>query len=1001
MSLSLREPTLSARDVAAEQSSALVACAVAVRPPVGHLRVVDAVGGGRAACPYLEARCKVVRIDGGGLPLGSYHAILGDTATLRPDDTDVLLWDGAGTPTPRWLASRLAPGGILVVPASLASRLKGLGLQLEPGEEPGVTIAFDPRPRPHLPAALSELDRTMCVDRSRVLSALREPSWRGPIEYEEGASDAHAHGARLLGALRQQLAAGEPDVRTLPWPTAVVDMHDAPGCDVLAIMPHPDDETIYSGGTLCGLARAGQRVHLVVATDGAGGRGGPGLGSRRAAELIAACEVLGVRSVRCLAWADTGKYRDVERSMAATAGDALHAWTLDRSLGDIVASIRQHRPRTLLSLGPEVDPNLSLHGHHLAVGLLVAIAFHLAALPEFRAELGPAWAVGEHRVMESPWVATGAGTTAVPIDPRAKLRALRCHRSQEYSTRRLVGRLEGGVEAETTERTRRVQARRRERWDVAAPVAAMPPFASAPPEGWAARAMVVSDQMRHRSAMLEVLHRQSSKLPPDAARAQSLVTLQRSDAVVVVTGQQVGWLGGPAYTLVKALAAVELARRISAEGAPTIPVFWMATSDHDSDEIATAPTLDGPAVRLTLEDTGGPVGDLELPADVEDARERWIAQLPKAARAAGRRLSASYRAGQTLATAFAETLAELTAGTGLLILDPAEPSLARLARPVFERELLGDEPARATLLQSPQPQVVPVDRDVTQLFYVDDEGRRQRLTRSDVGASWGGGSLDRSALAAALAETPERFSPAALLRPIVQDHLLPVVATVAGPTECRYLAQMQGLYEWAELVPSHVVQRRALHPISATDVRTLEACGGLDTLRVHPQPATSIGVAGLPSQTRAWLARCDALSSRMFAGRARLRAGLAVDIDGLRETCSELSRDGDAALMGLRSAHAWPAHAAALAEVFAGPVSARALTRGTRRLFQVRRSLLRDGRRLHPDRMNAWRRVQRDAERRMSTLELCARWGPHTVRILSAAFASLDTRAVELFGGEC
>lgn len=999
---SVSPPSATCRhDVVADPRTGLTAAAVAFRSPLGHLRVVDAVSAGPAAQPYLDARAKVIRVDRKGGVLGSYHAVLEDADSLAPDDVDVMLWDGGDDCDPGWLVSRLAAGGIFVVPRGVVPRLVGLGLRLESGGSSDVAVGFDPRSATDLPEALMQLDRTMCVDRTRVLEALRNPSWQGRTVFEAGGTDSvHAHGLGFLDALGRQLAAGEPDIRGLPWPSVTASPGERPGCDVLAIMPHPDDETIYSGGTLCGLSRAGERVHLVVATDGAGGRGGPGLGSRRAAELIAACEVLGIASVRCLAWADTGKYRDARRSAPATARDALAAWTLERALGDVVASIREHRPRTLLSLGPEVDPNLSLHGHHLAVGLLVAVAFHLAALPGFRPELGLAWAVGEHRVIESPWVTAGPETSIAPIDAQAKLRALRCHQTQEYSTRRLLGRLAAGAQGETTERTRRVQARRRERWNLVAPVPGMPSFATSPDEGWAARAQSVTARHRDRTALVDMLQRQSARLPSDAARTQSLQTLRGSDAVVVVTGQQVGWLGGPAYTLVKALAAVELAQRITSQGVPTIPVFWMASGDHDLDEVATAPTLDGPAVRLNLEDRGGPVGGIELPVDVDEAREQWLSLLPTSVRESARTLSQSYRAGQTLADAFAQTLAELTAGTGLLLFDSRDPSLARWARPIFERELLGDQPARDLLLASPEPHVVPVDRDVTQVFYVDDAGRRQRLVRTDAGVSWADGALDREALAAALADSPERFSPAALLRPIVQDHVLPTLATLAGPTERRYLAQMQELYGWADVVPSHVVQRPALFPVAAADARMLEPCGGVDALRLHPHPMAEIGIAGLGSQTRDWLARCQALSVQVFAERECLRAGLSADVVALREVWRELEAGAGVAMGGLRSAGSWPLHAASLDELFSVPVSGRCLTRAARRLFQVRRSLLRDGRRSHPERLAAWKRVQRDAERRMSSLELCARWGPGTVRMISAAFGALDARGVDLFGGE-
>src|SRR5690606_21156929 len=95
---------------------------------------------------------------------------------------------------------------------------------------------------------------------------------------------------------------GEPELRALPWSERLGAASDGAAVDVLVVMPHPDDESVYAGGILGGLTTAGQRVRLVVATAGAGGRGGADLGRRRARELLAAARELGIEGARCLGW---------------------------------------------------------------------------------------------------------------------------------------------------------------------------------------------------------------------------------------------------------------------------------------------------------------------------------------------------------------------------------------------------------------------------------------------------------------------------------------------------------------------------------------------------------------------------------------------------------------------------------------------------------------------------------------------------------------------------
>lgn len=1017
------------RDTEVPSNATLAAVAVAAVGPASHLRVVEAVDSAGPCCDrYLDAGARVVRLSTAGAAAATgttrYHAIVTVAPGqphrgLRPDDADLVVWDGTETTALSWLATRLAAGGAIVMPANAAPHATACGLLVSTTEAPGVVIARDARLACPVHPALLALDRTMSVDRGAVLGALAAPPFVVPPSIAtESAAQVAAQSLGLRNALRAQLDTGAVDANALPWPTHSAPSEGEPQCDVLAILPHPDDETIYLGGTLAALALAGQSVDLVVATDGGAGRGGGNdLARVRAIELLQACDRLAIDSVRTLGWADTGKYRDADRCVPLSAADAIAAWGLHDALAQLVAVIRQHRPRVLLGLDPNADPNLSLHGHHLGLGTLLAVAFHLAADPGYDDAGGPAWACHEHRVVTASLLPAPehAPIDELTIDRVAKRHAVAAYASQAYSTRCITAAL-ADAEVPCREATRRAQSRQATPWLLAVPDGQTPQarMSRSPTPDWNARAAAIVGTPRDRDALVALLSR---PLTPqvqstDPSVHASLETLRRPDAVVVVAGQQVGWLGGPAYTLTKALAAVALARRITQRGVPAVPVFWMATHDHDAVEAATAPRLDHGAVRLPLHAVGGPVGSVPLPAEVTMAIETWADGLPLASADAARSLARRhYTPSRTYADAFASLLAELTRGTGLLVLDPDNPAFATLARPVYERELLGPVPAAdvLTAAAATTPPVVPVDRDVSQVFFVDDREVRQRLRRVSDGVVWPGGAMNRAQVLRHLRDAPERFSPAALLRPVVQDLVLPAIATIAGPTECRYLQQMQGLYAWAQVEPSRVVQRPSLRPIALGDVSALAPAGGIDQLRHASAPFTRLGIAGLPDDARAWLHTLQQVMQTAWHQRTAIRRPKALrppDLATLINAVDKLHRQAPQALAGLRTAGSWPTHHRALQrllQTLATPsadettrgASSRALTRLARRLNQVRRSLLRDGRRRTPAAVQAWTRCQGAPERRQTCVELIARYGDQATPAILAALQ----RAPELTGG--
>ncbi len=988
----------------------LAEAAAAHVAPASWLSVVDlGVGTGQASAAWRDAGARVVGVDisramleQAGLADARFHALLEHDldaglpeTLLRRADADLILSCGAlhfvaDLPALfRAAQAVLVPGGVLAftyipeqarrfgphtrVHAStdVRSWLEHAGLPVVEQREfvayhgddgpvrYGLVIARDGRTPMPWPKSLQWIDRTACVDRARLRALLEREPW-------------FAERARRGGpALRERVARGICDPRALPWPTlGPASAAKAAGCTVLALLPHPDDESIYAGGTLAAWSRAGARIELVVATAGAGGRGGPGLAPRRAAELIAAAEILGVDALACLGWVDGGKYHDAARTRPLEADDAIAAWDLTRAIEDLVREIRSRRPLVVLSLDPEVDPNLSLHAHHLALGRLVAIAFELAADIEFAPSLGAPWASHEHRVIAPRIDAAVACRHA--IDPAIKRAAVAAHASQSYSTARLLAD-DHDVHQEWCRTVQR-------RAPVELPLVRVRSRAALVSAGeWSEARDRILGFARPRAALVEILRRQAHARAPDAAALAAIDRLARTDAVAVVTGQQVGLLGGPALTLSKALSAVAWAQRLAAQGIDAVPVFWMATHDHDLDEVRTVVRLDADPLVLDLAADGGSVGRRPLGPGIDALLRAWFDAMPHAASAAlHRAIVQSHTEDASFAQAFARLLAHATRGLGLVILDPDDRAFAALAREVIGRELFGPERAnaalahaRARLAAQGQAEIVPTDRALLQVFWSDEHRVRRRLRPETDGVSAGDRRLTVAELNACLELTPERFTPAALLRPVVQDAILPSIAYVAGPTEAKYLAQTAELYAWAGVPRSRVVPRGSLRWIDGADLERLAPAGGLAALDDSTAPESALGLGALPSAMRSLHDALAVLDVQLSGRRDGLDTPAEQTWHALAEHTTAVSGSGAAGPW----AHACERIDAALAH--RGPGS-RVYTQAHHAIGKLRQALLREGRRRDPEALAAWRRVAMvpsPAERRMSTAEVLLRGG--------------------------
>lgn len=315
-----------------------------------------------------------------------------------------------------------------------------------------------------------------------------------------------------------------------------------------------------------------------------------------------------------------------------------------------------------------------------------------------------------------------------------------------------------------------------------------------------------------RDTLADVLQEQNAAWGGGDASRQNIDALRDPESVAIVTGQQVGLFTGPLYTIYKTITALQLADEWADEtGRPVVPVFWVEGEDHDFEEIATTHVFSRNEVASLsydpdVSDNPGAVGRLPLTESVETVIDSLDDVLPASDFKPDvmARVRAAYQPGTRLEDAFAHLLRSLFEDDGLVFMNPDDERLKELTRPLFRQELEDPETPAARVNATSQAlrdqgYHAQVHARPTNLFWLGDDGRhaidhegdgRFVLRNTDR-------SVSRKDLLQRLEEEPERFSPNVVLRPLMQDHLLPTAAYVAGPGEVSYFAQYGDVYDWA------------------------------------------------------------------------------------------------------------------------------------------------------------------------------------------------------------
>lgn len=377
----------------------------------------------------------------------------------------------------------------------------------------------------------------------------------------------------------------------------------------------------------------------------------------------------------------------------------------------------------------------------------------------------------------------------------------------------------------------------------------------------AARARDYPEARRAKTA--SILARQAESWGVLDASREALARFARADSVAVVSGQQPGLFGGPLYTLYKLLTAANLARSIeAATGSPVVPVFWIASDDHDFEEVRATFVSDGAADPTPLAYPAE-----AAPRGVSIARIRFGPAVEALVRSAESvappspfrdavlaRLRAAYAPGRGFSEAFARFLAPLAAEQGVLLFEAADEEAKAAALPVFEREVaLGGgssaaarERGEALARAGYHAQIGRAGNELN-LFWHGREREAVRVTDSGALRLAGSGQeMTASKLLALIRNRPADVSPGVLLRPLMQDHLFPTAAYVGGPSEVAYWAQVYALYPLFDVEPPAVAPRAGATLLEARVARVLERYH-LDwaSLAGDPEAAVQAGLRSL------------------------------------------------------------------------------------------------------------------------------------------------------------
>lgn len=367
---------------------------------------------------------------------------------------------------------------------------------------------------------------------------------------------------------------------------------------------------------------------------------------------------------------------------------------------------------------------------------------------------------------------------------------------------------------------------------------------------------VLSAHQTDRTALCDALADMNTAWGAGEATLKNIELLRQADCLAVMSGQQAGLFTGPLYTIYKALSAVKLAGCLTQRNTKAVPVFWIASEDHDFPEVAKAELIARDCrlahveVPSNIHRDGQPVGSVVIDDSIEPVLSQLLELLPASEFTPDLEtlVRDNYRPGRAYSEAFARMMTALLGKYGLVLLDPLDKRLKALAAPLYSKAALGAheigialEARSKRLVEAGYHAQVTASESSFPLFMHDTTGARHAMVRTESGkytTKQGDESYTAEELSQLALAQPERFSPNVTLRAVVQDYLLPTIAYYGGAAEIAYFAQTAEVYRLLERPITPILPRASLTMIESHTGRLLEKYGlhlpdlfeGLDSL---------------------------------------------------------------------------------------------------------------------------------------------------------------------------
>jgi bacillithiol biosynthesis cysteine-adding enzyme BshC len=351
---------------------------------------------------------------------------------------------------------------------------------------------------------------------------------------------------------------------------------------------------------------------------------------------------------------------------------------------------------------------------------------------------------------------------------------------------------------------------------------------------------ILANYKADRQMLCDVLEEANINNGAGEKTFENIKLLRDEDCVAVVSGQQAGLLTGPLYTIYKALSAVKMTECLRGRGFKAVPVFWIATEDHDFEEVSKVEVVNSKGNLTEIKNEPKrcyenlPVGYVKLDESIKSTIDELFNEFPHTEFTDELRniIENTWVSGIDYGDAFARLLTKFLGKFGLIVLCPLDVRLKKLATPIYVNAIKkSDEIVSALRERSEELESegyhaqVLVTEDYFPLFWQAKDKTRHALKKSASG-TFKTKDIEREfsleELAEIAAEEPEKFSPSVVLRSVVQDYLLPTICYFGGAAEIAYFAQSAEVYRILERPVTPIFHRQSFTIIESKHKKTLD-----------------------------------------------------------------------------------------------------------------------------------------------------------------------------------